>query len=171
MFTAVMTSTDGAAAWVSTATPVHGLVIAPDVAHVVDSGAVRSTYVLGIMDGEVDFGLPMGSVTVITPRPFVVRYDATGQANWVTTFDASPGGVDANALHLLGLITSQQNDPDLGVQLIEKAIGENPGAPAFHHNIAGIYRRMGRLDEAELQFRKAIELTMDDLQREGVLQA
>lgn len=66
-----------------------------------------------------------------------------------------------DAVHLLGLIRSEQDENDAAVELIEKAIGINPMAAPFHHNIAGIYRRMGRLEEAEAEFRKAIELKAD----------
>jgi tetratricopeptide (TPR) repeat protein len=66
-----------------------------------------------------------------------------------------------DAVHLLGLIRSEQDENDAAVELIQKAIGINPLAAPFHHNIAGIYRRMGRLTEAESEFRKAIELKAD----------
>jgi len=66
-----------------------------------------------------------------------------------------------NGNHLLGLIHSERDDYDEAVRLIEKAISINQDAAPFHHNIAGIYRRMGRLDEAESEFRRAIELKAD----------
>ena len=66
-----------------------------------------------------------------------------------------------NGNHLLGLIHSERDDNEEAVRLIEKAIRINQGAAPFHHNIAGIYRRMGRLDEAESEFRRAIELKAD----------
>ncbi len=66
-----------------------------------------------------------------------------------------------DALHLLGLIRCESDKMTEGVAMIEKAIQLQPRAPAFHHNIAGIYRRLGRLTEAESEFRKAIELKPD----------
>lgn len=66
-----------------------------------------------------------------------------------------------DAVHLLGLIRSEQDENDAAVELIEKAIGINPSAAPFHHNIAGIYRRLGRLNDAESEFRRAIELKAD----------
>ena len=66
-----------------------------------------------------------------------------------------------DALHLLGLIRAEEDDYAVAVDLIEKAIELKPDAAAFHHNIAGIYRRLGRLVEAEAQFRLAIELKPD----------
>lgn len=66
-----------------------------------------------------------------------------------------------DAIHLLGLIRSEQDRTDEAVELIEKAIELTPNASPFHHNIAGIYRRMGRLEDAEREFRRAIELKPD----------
>ena len=65
-----------------------------------------------------------------------------------------PDNADVN--HLLGLIRSEQDDSDEAVRLIQKAIGLNANAAPFHHNIAGIYRCMGRLRESESEFRRAI---------------
>ena len=66
---------------------------------------------------------------------------------------------DAN--HLLGLVRGEQDRDSEAIALIEKAIGFNADASAFHHNIAGIYRRVGRLEEAESEFRRAIALKSD----------
>jgi tetratricopeptide (TPR) repeat protein len=68
---------------------------------------------------------------------------------------------NADANHLLGLIRSEQDDSDNAVALIQKAIRKNDRAAPFHHNIAGIYRRMGRLEDAEREFRIAISLKAD----------
>jgi len=72
---------------------------------------------------------------------------------------SEPDNADAN--HLLGLIRSEQDANDEAIALIEKAIGLNGRAAPFHHNIAGIYRRMGRLSDAEREFRSAIDLKAD----------
>jgi len=68
---------------------------------------------------------------------------------------------NADASHLLGLVRSEQDRNDEAVYLIEKAIGLNPNAAPFHHNIAGLYRRMGKLHEADSEFRRAIDLKAD----------
>ncbi len=70
-----------------------------------------------------------------------------------------PGNIDAK--HLLGLIRSNQDREQEAVALIEEAIRAKPDESAFHHNIAGIYRRLGRLEESEQEFRRAIELKAD----------
>lgn len=66
-----------------------------------------------------------------------------------------------DAVHLLGLVRMEQDRDDEAVQLMERALALYPKASHFHHNIAGLYRRMGRLQEAESQFRQAIELKPD----------
>ncbi len=72
---------------------------------------------------------------------------------------SEPDNPDAN--HLLGLILGERDDNEGATELIEKAIGLRPQAAPFHHNIAGIYRRMGKLEEAESEFRRAISLKPD----------
>ncbi|MEX0941266.1 MAG: sulfotransferase [Pseudomonadales bacterium] len=70
-----------------------------------------------------------------------------------------PDNPDAN--HLLGLVRNEQDRAREAMALIEKAIGINPNAAPFHHNIAGIYRRVGRLADAQASFRRAISLKPD----------
>jgi tetratricopeptide (TPR) repeat protein len=84
---------------------------------------------------------------------------AEAEAIYRDVLENDPENPDAN--HLLGLIRSEEDNNDEAVALIEKAIGLHPNAAPFHHNIAGIYRRMGRLQEAEAEFRRAIELKPD----------
>jgi len=66
-----------------------------------------------------------------------------------------------DAVHLLGLVRMEQDRDEEAVSLMEKALALYPDAPHFHHNIAGVYRRMGRLQEAEARFRAAIERKPD----------
>ena len=66
-----------------------------------------------------------------------------------------------DAIHLLGLIRAEQERDAEAVELMEKALDIFPSAAHFHHNIAGVYRRVGRLEEAESRFRQAIELKPD----------
>ncbi len=65
---------------------------------------------------------------------------------------------NADANHLLGLIRGEQDRDPEAITLIEKAIGLNDEASAFHNKIAGIYRRVGRLEEAEAEFRRVSSL-------------
>jgi tetratricopeptide (TPR) repeat protein len=72
---------------------------------------------------------------------------------------AEPDQPDAN--HLLGLVRMEQERDEEAVGLMEKALELYPTAAHFHHNIAGLYRRMGLLVEAEARFREAIRLKAD----------
>lgn len=78
---------------------------------------------------------------------------------YLEVLKSEPRNPDAN--HLLGLIRGEQDRHDEAVRLIETAIEINPDVAAFHHNIAGIYRRTGRLEDAENEFREAIRLKPD----------
>jgi tetratricopeptide (TPR) repeat protein len=84
---------------------------------------------------------------------------AEAEKIYLGILDTEPDQPDAN--HLLGLIRGEQDLDDEAVTLIEKAISQHETAAPFHHNIAGIYRRLGRLDDAEREFRRAIELKAD----------
>jgi len=66
-----------------------------------------------------------------------------------------------DALQLLGLIMTSRGKNIEALKLIEKAISLKPNVASFHHNIAGIYRQMGRMDDAEKNFRLAIKLKPD----------
>jgi len=66
-----------------------------------------------------------------------------------------------DALHLLGLIFTSRGQNLEAIKLIEKAISQKAKVAAFHHNIAGIYRQVGRMDEAENSYRLAIKLKPD----------
>jgi tetratricopeptide (TPR) repeat protein len=83
----------------------------------------------------------------------------SAESMYLDILQEEPDNPDGN--HLLGLIRGEQDDNDEAIRLIEKAIRINQGAAPFHHNIAGIYRRTGRLHEAKSEFRRAIELKAD----------
>ncbi|MFN9727366.1 tetratricopeptide repeat protein, partial [Acidovorax sp.] len=66
-----------------------------------------------------------------------------------------------DALHLLGVIAAQSNNPALAEELIGKAIEINPNcAPAFS-NRGNALQELKRFDEAILSFDKAIALKPD----------
>jgi tetratricopeptide (TPR) repeat protein len=67
----------------------------------------------------------------------------------------------AGALHLLGVIALQRGNPMRAVGLIGRAIALEPGAAAFHANLAEAYRTLGRLDQAAACNRLALELQPD----------
>ncbi len=63
-----------------------------------------------------------------------------------------------DALHLLGLIRGEQGQESIGIDLIERALRARPLAAAYHHNLAGLYRRVGEMDLAKARFQDAFTL-------------
>ena len=66
-----------------------------------------------------------------------------------------------DALHLLGLIRGEQGQEHIGIELIERALRVRPLAAAYHHNIAGLYRRVGEMALAKARFQDAFTLKPD----------
>ena len=66
-----------------------------------------------------------------------------------------------DALHLLGLIRGEQGQEHIGIELIERALRKRPLAAAYHHNIAGLYRRVGEMALAKARFQDAFTLKPD----------
>ncbi len=65
---------------------------------------------------------------------------------------------NAEAWHLLGTIEIAQGHPDSALALIEKAMALRPNTAMFHHNRAYVKGALGKLDEAEADYREAIRL-------------
>jgi tetratricopeptide (TPR) repeat protein len=84
---------------------------------------------------------------------------AEAEKIYLSILEVDPQNVDAK--HLLGLVRGEQDRDREAVSLITEAIEAKPREAAFHHNIAGIYRRMGKLADAEAEFRTAIKLEPD----------
>lgn len=63
-----------------------------------------------------------------------------------------------DALHLLGLIASSQQDYPRAEQLIRRALAIVPESSVFHGNLGVVLRMAGRIDEAIDAYRMAIEL-------------
>ena len=77
-----------------------------------------------------------------------------------------------DALHLLGVLAAQQGDPALAHALIWRAIAANPGEAMFHNNLANVCVELGRFDDAERLYVRAIELDgarLDALSNLGLL--
>jgi protein O-GlcNAc transferase len=68
---------------------------------------------------------------------------------------------NADALHMLGVIALQTGGHDEAVELIRQAIGHNAGVPAFHNNLGNALKALGRLEEGEAAYRRALELKPD----------
>ncbi len=67
-----------------------------------------------------------------------------------------------DALHLLGVLLGQQGDRLAAVDMIRRAIVQQPTIASYHNNLANALKDTGRLDEAILSYRRAIELDPHD---------
>jgi tetratricopeptide (TPR) repeat protein len=65
---------------------------------------------------------------------------------------------NAEAMHLLGLITHHENDPVRAVALLEKAVATNAEVASFHGDLGEVYRTLGRPKDAILCCRRALAL-------------
>lgn len=68
---------------------------------------------------------------------------------------------EADVLHLLGVVCSQQGRKDEAVQHIKRAISLQPGAAEFHNNLAMVYLERGRFDQAAAAAQSALALRND----------
>jgi protein O-GlcNAc transferase len=64
----------------------------------------------------------------------------------------------ADSLHLLGLITVEQDDPEAGIALIRRAMAIQPGFAPHYNSLGHAYRRLGRVEEAIGAYHAAVEL-------------
>jgi len=64
----------------------------------------------------------------------------------------------ADALHLLGVVSSQSGKYAAAIDYITRAIGVNPRVAAFHSNLGIAYRELKRLDDAVACWRRALDL-------------
>lgn len=80
---------------------------------------------------------------------------AAAEATYRTILAANPA--DAEALHLLGVVSLQRDDPAEAARLIHLAIEGEPEHPKFHNNLGNALLALERFDEAEQSFRQALE--------------
>src|SRR3954451_16721984 len=59
----------------------------------------------------------------------------------------------ADSLHLLGLVTTEQGDPEAGITLIRRAMTVRPGCAPHYNSLSHAYRRLGRLEDAASAYR------------------
>ena len=64
----------------------------------------------------------------------------------------------ADALHLLGILATQTGEPDVALELIDRAISIKPTVADFYDNKGDALVALGRYDEAITARRKAISL-------------
>lgn len=86
------------------------------------------------------------------------RVDAA-RAGYRTALERDPE--HAESLHLLGLITVQDDDPETGAAMIARAMALEPGRAPHHNSLALAYRGMGRDGDAVREYRAAAALRPD----------
>jgi tetratricopeptide (TPR) repeat protein len=67
----------------------------------------------------------------------------------------------ADAIHLLGVIAHQMGEHEVAIGCIQRAIGLDGRASAYHNNLGEAYRALGRMPEAVACYRRAVELKPD----------
>jgi predicted O-linked N-acetylglucosamine transferase (SPINDLY family) len=77
-------------------------------------------------------------------------------AQYKTILDRDPNHADS--LHLLGLITAEQTDPEAGIALIRRAMAIDPGRAVHHNSLGHAFRRLNRLGDAVRAYRTAVAL-------------
>ena len=69
---------------------------------------------------------------------------------------------NAEALHLLGVVFYQKGDPVQAIPYIQQALqttrAGNKTHEEFYNSLGLCYRNLGRAAEAELQFRRALQI-------------
>ncbi len=68
---------------------------------------------------------------------------------------------NADARHLLGVVSHQQGDPETACRLIGEAVRGEPGHFLAWNNLGNAQAELGRVEEAEESYRKATRLNPD----------
>ncbi len=68
---------------------------------------------------------------------------------------------DVNALHLLGVLARQTGQYSAAVELISMAVALNDCVPELHSNLGNALMDLGRTEEAEASYRRALALKPD----------
>ena len=83
------------------------------------------------------------------------------RALYLEALSANPQ--DAEAMHRLGILCVQENDPPRGVEWIKKSIAINQYAAAPHNNLGVALAALGRFDEAVDAYGAAIAIDPGDV--------
>jgi predicted O-linked N-acetylglucosamine transferase (SPINDLY family) len=78
------------------------------------------------------------------------------QAVYEQILEIQPNNVDA--LHLLGVIAAQMQNPRKAVELLDKAIELNPNIAAAYNNRGSALKELGRFEEALADYDRAIAI-------------
>ena len=69
---------------------------------------------------------------------------------------------DADALHLLGALSAQKGQMDVGIDLIRRAISARPNYPMALKNLGATLAQAGRFEESVSAYKRLLELTPAD---------
>jgi predicted TPR repeat methyltransferase len=94
-----------------------------------------------------------------TMRAHVTGKLDTAASGYALLRKLAPGNADV--LHLSGVFEGQHVSRERGYELVTQAIAIDPRQAMFHNNLGLICVRMGRLEEAERCYRRALELDAD----------
>jgi protein O-GlcNAc transferase len=81
------------------------------------------------------------------------------EKNYRAILDVTP--VNADALHLLGVLSNQKQDHTAAIGLISRAIQIFPDQPIYHNNLGNAYRDSGRCERAIICYQKALQIKPD----------
>ena len=81
------------------------------------------------------------------------------EKNYRDILDVMPK--NANALHLLGVLSNQVQDHPAAIDLITRAIQIAPDQPIFHNNLGNAYRDSGCCEQAIACYQKALQIKPD----------
>ena len=92
--------------------------------------------------------------------PYAVQFIRLPKPTY-TNMPESPS-THAEQCHAMALAAFERGDAVLAVQCFVDAIAKAPGVAVYHRNLGELCRRLGRLDEALLAGRRAVELEPRD---------
>jgi protein O-GlcNAc transferase len=85
----------------------------------------------------------------------------TAESGYRTILDANPDHPDA--LHLMGMISSQKGDLETSARLIRQAIRLFPNSEIYYNNLGNALARLDRIDEAILAYQQALMINPDSV--------
>ena len=72
---------------------------------------------------------------------------------------------NATALHLLGAVAHQTGRHPAAVDLIERALEQQPARSDFHNDLGAALLALGKLEDAISAFRRALGINPQDVRR------